>query len=132
MLADIVNKQCAHRTAVVGRGDGAVALLTSCVPDLRLDSLCVYLNRTGSELNTDCGLGVEVELIPSEPAEQVRFTDSRVSDEDDLGMLAQPLIRTKAGCTFEKELRLSVSIAPIHYKCNRHTSYSSFAMLWGG
>ena len=53
MLADIVNKQGADSTTVVGRGDGAVPLLTSCIPNLCLDSLGVDLDGSCRELDAD-------------------------------------------------------------------------------
>lgn len=53
MLADIVNKQGADSTAVVGRGNGAVPLLTSCIPNLCLDSLGVDLDGSSRELDSD-------------------------------------------------------------------------------
>lgn len=74
VLADVVDEQRSHGAAVVGRGDGAVALLAGCVPNLRLYSLGVHLDRTGSELDADGRLGVEVELVAGESAQQVGFT----------------------------------------------------------
>jgi len=76
VLADIVDEQGSHGATVVGRCDGAVALLASCVPNLRLDRLGVHLDRTGSELDADGRLGVEVELVAGESAQQVGFTDT--------------------------------------------------------
>ena len=76
VLADVVDKQRSYSAAVVGRCDGAVALLASCVPNLCLDCLGVHLDRTGSELDADGRLGVKVELVAGEPAQQVGFTDT--------------------------------------------------------
>lgn len=87
VLADVVHEQGAHGAAVVGRCDGAVALLAGCVPDLCLDRLGVHLDGAGRELDADGRLGVEVELVAGEPAQQVGFTDTRVSDEDHCGVL---------------------------------------------
>jgi hypothetical protein len=53
VLADIVDEQGADCPSIVGRGDGAVSFLSSSVPDLCLDRLCVYLDRPGCELYTD-------------------------------------------------------------------------------
>jgi len=63
VLADIVDKQSSNSTPVVRGCDGSISLLPCCIPDLCFDRLCVYLNGPGCELYTDCGLGVEVELI---------------------------------------------------------------------
>lgn len=53
MLADVVNKQGADSTTVVGRGDGTVSLLTGRIPNLCLDSLGVDLDGSSRELDTD-------------------------------------------------------------------------------
>jgi hypothetical protein len=41
VFADVVDEQCANSTSVVCGCDGSIALLTCCVPDLRLDGLAV-------------------------------------------------------------------------------------------
>lgn len=66
MLADIVDEQRSDGASVVGRCNGSVSLLPSGIPDLCLDCLCVYLDGAGCKLDTDRGLGVEVELIAGE------------------------------------------------------------------
>ena len=82
VLADIVDKQRANRSTIVGRSDCAVSLLTCSVPDLRLDCLCVNLNRPCRKFNADRRFGIEVELVSSESAQQVGFSDSGVTNED--------------------------------------------------
>ena len=81
VLADIVNEQRAHGTAVVGRGDGPVSLLAGGIPNLGLDGLCVNLDGSRGKLDTDGRLGVEVELVTGESTQQVRLSDTRVSDQ---------------------------------------------------
>lgn len=81
VLADIVDEEGADSTTVVGRGDGAVTLLAGGIPNLCLDGLGVDLDRPGGELDADGRLGVEVELVASESAEQVGLSDARVSDQ---------------------------------------------------
>jgi hypothetical protein len=83
MLADVVDEQRADSAPVVGRRDGAVPLLAGRVPDLGLDGLRVDLDGARRELDADGRLGVEVELVAREPAQQVRLSDARVSDKDD-------------------------------------------------
>ena len=107
MLADIVDEECANGTAVVGRCNGSIPLLSCGIPDLGLDSLCVNLNRPSSELDTNSGLGVKVEFIPSESREQVRLSDAGVSYEHHLeGALADRLEVPSClrGHTLEEEL----------------------------
>lgn len=91
VLRDIVYQQSTHRTSVICRGNGSVSFLTSSVPDLGLDCLGVDLNRAGGEFDADSGFGVEIKLVTGETAEQVGFTDSRVTNQDDwqrINMLA--------------------------------------------
>ena len=76
VLADVVDEQSSDGAAVVGRGNGTVALLAGGIPDLRLDGLGVDLDRPGSELDADGGLGVDVELVAGESAQQVGLSDT--------------------------------------------------------
>lgn len=114
LLADVVHQKRADRPAVVGRRDGAVALLAGGVPNLCLDSLRVDLDASRGELYADGGLGVEVELVAREPAEQVGFTDARVSDQDDCGGVWSATTLTEvarwAVSTFEEELQARTSV----------------------
>eukprot|EP00325_Prymnesiales_sp_UTEX-LB-985_P002482 CAMPEP_0174693964 /NCGR_PEP_ID=MMETSP1094-20130205/611_1 /TAXON_ID=156173 /ORGANISM="Chrysochromulina brevifilum, Strain UTEX LB 985" /LENGTH=320 /DNA_ID=CAMNT_0015890047 /DNA_START=165 /DNA_END=1127 /DNA_ORIENTATION=+ len=83
-LRDVIHEQGANCTAVVSACDGAVPLLAGRVPDLCLDNLAVMLDAARRELDADCGLGVEMELIAREPAEQVGLADTRVANDDHL------------------------------------------------
>ena len=76
VLADIVDKQRSYSATVVGRCNCAVSLLSSCIPDLRLNRLGIHLNGAGSKFDTDGRLGVKVELVAGESAQQVGFTDT--------------------------------------------------------
>jgi hypothetical protein len=84
VLADIVDEQGTDGAAVVSRGDGAVTLLASGIPDLSLDGLVVDLDAACSKLDTDGRLRIKVELVAGETAQEVGFTDTRISDQDDL------------------------------------------------
>lgn len=97
MLADVVDKESSHSAPIVGRRDGAVSFLAGCVPNLRLDGLCVDLDGPCGKLDANGRLGVEVELVAGKTTQKVGFTDTRVSDQDDYGGLArrrQPRCRT--------------------------------------
>jgi hypothetical protein len=83
LLADVVDQERPHRATVVGGGNGAVSFLSSSVPDLRLDCLGINLNTASRKLDADGRLGIKVELVAREPAQQVGFADSRVSNEYD-------------------------------------------------
>lgn len=43
-----------------------------------------YLKSSGGELNSDSGFGLQTELVSSEPGEDVRFSYTWVSDQNDL------------------------------------------------
>lgn len=81
VLADIVDEQGAHCSSVVGGCDGAVSLLAGGIPDLCLDRLRIYLDTPSRKLHADGRLGVEVELVAGEPAQQIGLTDAGVSDQ---------------------------------------------------
>jgi len=81
VLADVIDEQGANSATVVGRGDGAIPFLTRSVPNLCLDGLGVDLDRPRGELDADCGLGIEVELVARESAEQVGLSDAGVTDQ---------------------------------------------------
>lgn len=83
VLANVVDEQGTDGSAVVSRSDGAVTFLACGIPDLSLDGLVVDLNAARSELDTDGRLGIKVELVAGETAQQVGFTDARVSYQDD-------------------------------------------------
>lgn len=76
MLADVVDKKSTDRSSVVCRCDCAISLLTCCVPYLCLDRLCVDLDRSGCELDSDRRLGIEIEFVSCETAQQVGFADT--------------------------------------------------------
>jgi hypothetical protein len=82
VLANIVHQQGSYCSSVVGRCNGSISLLSSSIPDLCLDCLCVYLDGSGRELHTDSRFGIEVELIAGETTQEVRFTNTRVSDQN--------------------------------------------------
>ena len=83
MFADIVDEKCAHSASVVCRCDGAIPLLPSCIPDLCFDGLCVHLDGSCREFNTDRGLRIKIEFVACETAQEIRFADARVTDKHD-------------------------------------------------
>ena len=67
LVGDVVHDDGPEGVPVVGRGDGPVPLLPRRVPNLGLDGLAVHLDRPCGELYSDCGLRLQIELIPREP-----------------------------------------------------------------
>jgi hypothetical protein len=102
MLANVVDEQGADSATVICGGDGAVSLLAGRVPDLRLDRLCVDLDGSGGELDADGRLGVEVELVARESAQEVRLSDAGISDEHNCGGLARGVRTLRAGIPLKR------------------------------
>ena len=82
VLADVVDKESTDGATVVGGCDSTITFLAGGIPDLGLDGLCVDLDGSCSEFDTNGGLGIKVELVACESAEKVGFSDTRVSDQD--------------------------------------------------
>lgn len=93
VLGDVVDEEGADCATVVGAGDRTVTLLAGGIPDLSLDGLVVDLDAASGKLDADSGLAVEVEFVAGETREQVGFTNTRVSNKDNL----------------EEELRMPIS-----------------------
>ena len=83
MFADVVHEERSDGAAVVRGGDGSIALLTSCIPDLCFDGLGINLDGPCGELNPNGGLGVKIELVACETTQEIRFADTGVTNEDD-------------------------------------------------
>lgn len=80
-LADVVHDQRTHGTTVVCGGDRTVPFLARGVPYLRLNLLAVHVDGPSGKLDTDSGLRVDVELIRGEPRQQVRLTNTGVTNQ---------------------------------------------------
>lgn len=67
--------------------------LTSSIPDLGPNDFVIHDNRLGLKLNSDRGLGLEIELIPGISWQELGLSDAGVSDHDDLEHVVDPLIQ---------------------------------------
>jgi len=84
LIGNVVDNDNSVSAAVIRRRNGAEPFLTGRVPDLKLDCLSVKLDRSDFEVNTDgrnVGFGVSVIC---ESKEQTRFTDTGVSNKEQL------------------------------------------------
>jgi hypothetical protein len=81
-LANVIDEQSSHGTAVVSRCDGTVAFLARRVPDLGLDRLGVDLDAARRKFYTNCGFAVQAEFVTCESREKVGFADAGVTDQD--------------------------------------------------
>lgn len=137
VLADVVDEQGADSATVVCRRDGPVPLLARRVPNLCLDGFGIHLDGPRGELDADGRLGVEVEFIAREPAQQVGLANARVSDQyncfgelasgrgEQRGRGSGPL---KRNC---RHTRVSTQLCSSgeHETGGTRTSYSSLAMV---
>lgn len=73
--------------------------MAGSVPDLRLDALVLDDERPGLELDSDGGLGVQAELVPREPRENLGLADGGVPDQDHLEDVVDLLARIPIACT---------------------------------
>jgi len=95
-IGDVVHYGNTVGTAVVGGSDGAETLLSSGIPDLKLDGLSVQVQGADLEIDTD---GADVRLsvgIIDETEEEARLSDARVSDQEDLEKVV--VLRAHWGC----------------------------------
>lgn len=123
VLGNVVDEKGADCAAVVGAGDGAVALLAGGIPDLRLDGLVVDLDAASGELDADGGLAVEVEFVAGETREKVRFTNARVSNKDHLEEELRVFISSDMGD------HMALAAWSSSGEQGARTSYSSLAMV---
>lgn len=92
---NIVNNKRTDSAAIVSGSDGPEALLAGGVPDLGLDLLAVDIDDLGLELHSNGGLGVLVELVASEPPEQVRLPHRRVPNQHYLEQVLLSFLPTR-------------------------------------
>lgn len=142
VLADIVDKQCADGTAIVGGSNGSITFLTSSIPDLRFDRLGVDLDRSSCEFNTDRRLRIKVEFVPGKATKQVGLANTGVPDQNDWEESAITVMRRGQHVVLDQD---SLEIVPLkrNYRISYNplakpsktrnskalTSYSSLAML---
>ena len=101
VVGDVVDDDDAVGSAVVGRGNGAEALLPRGVPNLELDGLAVELDGADLEVDPDGGdvrLGVGV---VGKSEEEARLSDAGISDEQEL----EQVIAVEGGGGGEEEGR---------------------------
>jgi hypothetical protein len=82
VFADIVDEQSANSAAVICRSNSPVPLLACCIPNLGFDRLGINLKGPGSEFDTNGGLGIQVELISGKTAQQIRLSNTGITDKN--------------------------------------------------
>ena len=71
-------------TFVICISDGPISLLSSGIPNLKLDLLTVMPERAESEVDADGGDIVLVELIICESYEKARLADAGITEKNHL------------------------------------------------
>lgn len=56
-----------------------IPFLASSVPNLSLDDFLVNADAPSGELDSDCGLGLQAELVASESGQQIGFSDAGIA-----------------------------------------------------
>jgi len=115
VFANVVDQKGADCAPIVGGGDSTVPLLAGSIPDLCLDGLRIDLDGSSGKLYADGGLGIQVELIASETAQEVGFTNARISDQHDCGGISKGEAeqRKRAAGTFEEKLWKRTALAQL-------------------
>ena len=115
--------KCACNVVAAGSGRGRTR-----VPYLGLDCLAVDLDAARCKLHSDGALGLEIELVPREPRQEVRLSDPRISDENNCARRRcrrqLPALRSKRAQT------LSLPLGPTT-ATGRPTNFADFALVRG-
>lgn len=92
-LGNVVDQQGTHRATIISTSNSTISFLASykieklilylgltSVPYLSFNYLPLNANRTGRKLNTDSTLTISIKLIGSETHQQIRFTDTGITN----------------------------------------------------
>lgn len=83
-IEKIEDEHDAIRSFVVSIGDGPISLLSSCIPNLKLNLFTIMSERSESEVNSDGGHVVLVELVICEPDKEAGLADAGISKKNHL------------------------------------------------
>lgn len=81
LIGHVVDKENAHRAAVVCSCDGTEAFLARGVPDLQFHSLSIQLDGADFKIDSDRGDERRGERVFAEPQETARLAHAGVSDQ---------------------------------------------------
>jgi len=80
--SDIVHEQCTSGVAIVAACDGAELLLTSSIPNLKLNLLSAYSDCPAAKLDTNCQVVHRLETLVCELQKEATLTHSSISNDD--------------------------------------------------
>jgi len=105
IVRHIVDNDDTMGSSVVGRSDGTETLLSSGIPDLKLDCLSVKLDSADFKINAN-GRNVRFRVgIIGKPEKQTGFTDTGVSNEEELEEIVAVVVEWKKGGCSESDER---------------------------
>mmetsp|Transcript_11611 Transcript_11611/g.46911 ORF Transcript_11611/g.46911 Transcript_11611/m.46911 type:complete len:207 (-) Transcript_11611:180-800(-) len=84
VVGDVVHQQDAHSSTVVGSGDSPESLLSSCVPNLQLDTLAIKLNCANLEIDANRSDEALRERVVGESKQETALSHTAVSNEEEL------------------------------------------------
>lgn len=64
--------------------NNGIPFLTSGIPNLGLDDFLLDADAASGELNSDCGFGLQTELVASESGKQIGLSDAGIADQHHL------------------------------------------------
>lgn len=79
-VSDVIDDNYAMGTTIVGGGDGAKALLPSCVPDLQLDRFTLQVDCADFKVDSDGANEALRVCIVREPEQQTALSHARVTN----------------------------------------------------
>ena len=83
LFGHIVYNHDSTSSLVVLLSDGSISLLTGCIPDLEFDFFAVHIDSLRGKLDADGWFIGSVEFVLGVSDENVGFSDTGVSDDDD-------------------------------------------------
>ena len=95
----VVNQHCVNSTLVIRTCNGSVSFLANSVLDLSLDTLASDDEGSSLGLNPGCSLGIQTELVPSEPCQYLRLAHGGVSDQNHFENVVDLLARIAIAST---------------------------------
>ena len=85
--------------------------MASSIPNLGFDYLLIDTDTPSGEFNSNCGLGLEIELIAREPGQKVGFSHTRVSDQNQFEQVVIVIVSSVGGHSSGRIGKSSKSIA---------------------
>ena len=86
LIRNIIDEQDAHGATVISGGNGTETLLTSGIPDLKLDALAIELDSTNLEVNANGGDERGRKRVFAESQQAARFAYTGVADQEEFDL----------------------------------------------